>query len=56
MLQERQDQIPLELDIDIRVRFMSAMEVNIRNVGFGCFIEKPVSMKYLIERLAAELD
>ncbi len=42
---------------------MSALAVNIqslrevyRNVGFGCFIEKPVSMKYLIERLAAELD
>jgi hypothetical protein len=27
-----------------------------RNVGFGCFIEKPVSIKYLIERLSAELD
>jgi hypothetical protein len=42
---------------------MSALEVNIRalkdvyrNVGFGCFIEKPVSIKYLIERLSAELD
>ncbi|MGA7900397.1 MAG: response regulator [Nitrososphaeraceae archaeon] len=53
----------LELDIDIRVCFMSALAVNIqalrevyRNVGFGCFIEKPVSIKYLIERLAAELD
>ena len=53
----------LELDVNIRVCFMSALEVNIRalrevyrNVGFGCFIEKPVSIKYLIERLAAELD
>ncbi|MGC2427092.1 MAG: response regulator [Nitrososphaeraceae archaeon] len=53
----------LELDDNIRVCFMSALEVNIqalrelyRNVGFGCFIEKPVSIKYLIERLAAELD
>jgi FixJ family two-component response regulator len=41
---------------------MSALEVNIRALrevyrkGFGCFIEKPVSIKYLIERLAAELD
>ena len=53
----------LELDVNIRVCFMSAFVVNIqalrevyRNVGFGCFIEKPVSIKCLIERLAAELD
>jgi len=27
------------------------------NVSFGCFIEKPMSIKYLIERLVAiELD
>jgi CheY-like chemotaxis protein len=45
----------LELDVNIRVCFMSALEVNIRalrevyrNVGFGCFIEKPVSIDYLI--------
>ena len=48
----------LELDVNIRVCFMSAFVVNIqalrevyRNVGFGCFIEKPVSIKCLIERL-----
>jgi CheY-like chemotaxis protein len=53
----------LKLDVNIRVCFMSALEVNIRalrevyrNVGFGCFIEKPVSIDYLINRLAAELD
>jgi CheY-like chemotaxis protein len=53
----------LELDVNIRVCFMSALAVNIqalrevyRNAGFGCFIEKPVTIKYLIERLAAELD
>jgi len=53
----------IELDVNIRVCFMSALEVNIRalrevyrNVGFGCFIEKPVSIDYLINRLAAELD
>jgi CheY-like chemotaxis protein len=53
----------LELDVNIRVCFMTALEVNIQalrevypNVSFGCFIEKPVSIKYLIERLAAELD
>jgi CheY-like chemotaxis protein len=53
----------LELDVNIRVCFMSALEVNIRalrevyrNTGFVCFIEKPVSIEYLIERLAAELE
>jgi len=53
----------LELDVNIRVCFMSALDVNIRalrevyrNVNLGCFIEKPVSIKYLIERLATELD
>jgi DNA-binding response OmpR family regulator len=53
----------LESDVNIRICFMSALEVNIRalrevysNVNFGCFIEKPVSIKYLIERLAAGLD
>ena len=41
----------------------TALAVNIqalrdvyRNVGFGCFIEKPVTIEYLIERLSAELD
>jgi CheY-like chemotaxis protein len=53
----------LESDLDIRVCFMSASRVSIQalrevypNVSFGCFIDKPVSIKYLIKRLAAELD
>jgi CheY-like chemotaxis protein len=53
----------LGLDVNIRVCFMSALAVNIqalrevyRNLRFGCFIEKPVSIKYLIKRLSAELD
>ena len=53
----------LELDVNIRVCFMSAYMVNIqalrevyRNVNLGCFIEKPVSIEYLIKRLLAELD
>jgi CheY-like chemotaxis protein len=53
----------LELDVNIRVCFMTAFVVNIqalrdvyRNVGFGCYIEKPVSMDYLIKRLSAEVD
>jgi len=53
----------LELDVNIRVCFMSASQLNIQalrelypNVSFGCFIEKPVSIEYLIKRLSAELD
>jgi CheY-like chemotaxis protein len=53
----------LELDVNIRVCFMSALEVNIRalrevypNVSFGCYIEMPVIIEYLIKRLSAELD
>ena len=41
----------LELDINIRVCFMTPFVVNIpaltevyTNVSFGCFIEKPVTM------------
>ena len=53
----------LGLDVNIRVCFMSAFVVNIQalrevysNVNLGCYIEKPVSIKYLIKRLPAELD
>ena len=52
-----------KLDLNIRVCFMSALAVNIHallevypNVSLGCFIEKPVSIEYLIKRLSAELD
>jgi CheY-like chemotaxis protein len=53
----------LELDVNIRICFMTALEVNAEalreiypKVSFGCFIEKPVSIEYLINRLSAELD
>jgi DNA-binding response OmpR family regulator len=53
----------LELDVNIRVCFVSAGEVNIEalrevypKVSMGCFIKKPVSIDYLIKRLRAELD
>jgi CheY-like chemotaxis protein len=53
----------LELDVNIRICFMTAFVINIRalrevymNISFGCFIEKPVSIEYLINRLSAELD
>jgi CheY-like chemotaxis protein len=53
----------LELDVNVRVCFISAGEVNIEALReihpkfiFGCFIKKPVSIDYLIKRLRAELD
>ncbi len=53
----------LELDSNIRVCFISSVEVNIEalrevypKVSFGCFIKKPVTMEYLVKRLSAELD
>ena len=53
----------LELDVNIRVSFMSALEVNIQalrelypKVSFGCYIEMPVTIEYLIKRISAELD
>jgi FixJ family two-component response regulator len=53
----------LELDVNIRVCFISSAEVNIEalrevypKVSFGCFIKKPVSIEYLARRLNAELD
>jgi two-component SAPR family response regulator len=53
----------LQLDVSMRVCFMSALEINIQaltevypNVNLGCYIEKPVTIKYLIKKLSAELD
>jgi len=53
----------LELDINVKVCFMSSGEINreaLREiypaVSLGCFIKKPVNMDYLIERIKAELD
>jgi CheY-like chemotaxis protein len=53
----------LGLDVNIRVCFMSALEVNVEalrevypKVSFGCFIEKPITIEYLVKRLLAELD
>jgi two-component SAPR family response regulator len=53
----------LELDVNIRVCFISAVDVNIEalrevypKVSFGCFIKKPVTIEYLVKRLLSELD
>ena len=53
----------LELDVNVRVCFISAGEINIEalreihpKINLGCFIKKPVSIDYLIKRLRAEID
>jgi two-component SAPR family response regulator len=53
----------LELDVNVRVCFVSATKVNIEalrevypSLSFGCFIKKPVTIEYLVKRLLAELD
>jgi two-component SAPR family response regulator len=53
----------LELDVNIKVCFISAAELNIEalrevypKVSFGCFMKKPVTIEYLVKRLLAELD
>ena len=53
----------LEIDINVRVCFMSSGEINCEalreiypTISLGCFVKKPVTMDYLIERIKAELD
>ena len=53
----------LESDVNIRVCFISAAELNIEalrelypEVSFGCFLKKPVDIKCLAERLLVEID
>jgi DNA-binding NtrC family response regulator len=52
-----------KIDLNAKVCFMSAGEVNheaIREIhpslNIGCFMQKPVSIDYLIKRVKAELD
>jgi DNA-binding response OmpR family regulator len=53
----------LAIDINVRICFMSAVEINheaLREIypslSLGCFIRKPVTMDYLVERIMSELD
>ena len=53
----------LELDINIKVCFVSAVEINDKalrevypKISIGCFIQKPVTIDYLLKRVNAELD
>jgi DNA-binding response OmpR family regulator len=53
----------LSIDINLRVCFMTSGEVNreaFREIypalSLGCFIKKPVTIDYLVNRIKAELD
>ncbi|MGB7954425.1 MAG: response regulator [Candidatus Nitrosopolaris sp.] len=53
----------LDLDINVRICFMSSGEINREASGeiypavsLGCFVRKPVTIDYLIKRSMAELD
>lgn len=53
----------LEQDINVRVCFITATEINTRalreqysSLSIGCFIKKPVTIENLIERVKAELN
>ena len=51
------------IDINVRICFKSSGEINgkaLREIDpsltVGCFIRKPVTIQYLIERIMSELD
>jgi DNA-binding response OmpR family regulator len=53
----------LLIDINVKVCFMSSVEINreaLREIypslSLGCFIRKPVTIDYLLERIRSELD
>jgi CheY-like chemotaxis protein len=53
----------LAIDINVKVCFMSSVEINREalreiypRISLGCFIRKPVSIDYLVNRLRSELD
>jgi hypothetical protein len=53
----------LVIDINVRICFMSSVEINregLREIypllSLGCFIRKPVTIDYLIKRIMSELD
>ena len=53
----------LDIDINIRICFMSSGEINRKalreiypSLTVGCFMRKPMTMDYLIKRIMSELD
>ena len=53
----------LELDLNVRVCYISAGEMNIealrdqyKNLSIGCFITQPITIEKFVRRIKAELD
>jgi CheY-like chemotaxis protein len=53
----------LELDVNVRVCYISAGEMNIEalreqypSLSIGCFIDKPITIENLVRRVKAELE
>jgi response regulator RpfG family c-di-GMP phosphodiesterase len=53
----------LKIDLNVKICFMSTGEVNheaVRElyptISIGCFINKPVTMEYLVRRVKTELE
>jgi DNA-binding response OmpR family regulator len=53
----------LKIDINVKACFISAAQINrealreiYTSISLGCFIRKPVTIDYLVNRLIAELD
>ena len=53
----------LELDMNVRVCYITAAEINLQalreqfpTLSIGCFIKKPVEIEYLVKRVRAELE
>jgi len=53
----------LGIDINVKICYMSSGEINrdalreiYPSINLGCFIIKPVSIDYLIDRIMKELD
>jgi len=53
----------LDIDINIRICFMSSGEINRKalreiypSLTVGCFMRKPMTIDYLLKRIRSELD
>jgi DNA-binding response OmpR family regulator len=53
----------LAIDINVRICFMSSVEINRKalreiypSLSIGCFMRKPMTLDYLLERIRSELD
>jgi two-component SAPR family response regulator len=53
----------LELDLNVRICYISAGEMNIgalreqyKSLSLGCFIKKPVTLEDLVRRVKTELE